>query len=94
MYCQIILQMLCRPASTPKMDSIRNGYNVHIQDYRAGSTHEAKSTYHGRKSHSNKWDRGLHESFESYDKCYRRHRNMGKEGKKLSLLNFLIRHSP
>ena len=78
MYCHVIIQMLCRPASTPKNDLVRDGTSTSRQSYSRGHTKEVKSHYEHRKKNSQRDERALHESFDNYDKCYRRKRNKGE----------------
>ena len=62
-------------------DSItfRNGQNTNQQDYtQANNDNDNLQTVENRRNANVRADRGLHESWEWYDNCYRRKRNESK----------------
>ncbi|XP_067684974.1 protein DD3-3-like [Haliotis asinina] len=79
--CALILQYLCQDdvdTPTGSADTLRNGVKTQTQDYKKpDSLTESKSDSQTRKNDAVKSDRGLHESWAWYDKCYLRERNKG-----------------
>ena len=58
------------------LDRLRDGLNINRQDYTNMGTDD-KASHAARKADNVKTDRGLHESWEWYDKCRYRERNQG-----------------
>ena len=85
----IVLQYMCQPVPgqsiSASLDHLRNGLSRNTQDYKATNkkSDETQNDYEGRKGRDVKSDRGLHESWEWYDKCRRRERNKGKSKESL-----------
>jgi len=77
MFCQVVIQYLCRPDSTEERDSVRDGTSTSRQDYEKPRDNERQREFEDRKRNKNRNDRALHESFEWYDKCIERRRNRG-----------------
>ncbi len=60
-------------------DTLRNGVTTKKQDYtKPGSLTETVENTARRKTDAVKTDRGLHELWAWYDKCYVRERNKGQ----------------
>jgi len=72
--------------------TLRNGQERETQEYTEPSNNdENESTVEGRRDGNVRANRGLHESWEWYDNCYRRERNKGRQGFNLiNNLNFLF----
>uniref|UniRef100_H2Z107 Uncharacterized protein n=1 Tax=Ciona savignyi TaxID=51511 RepID=H2Z107_CIOSA len=83
--CNFVLQFMCQddnPAAAPDDSiTIRNGQATNTQSYNKPSANrgdtETKATVEARKNQNVRSDRGLHETWEWYDSCYRRERNKG-----------------
>lgn len=72
---------MCQPlADKPDDDTKRNGINTNTPKFTATKKKDAekRSEYQSRKNGDNDNNRGLHESWEWYDKCRRRERNGGE----------------
>ncbi|XP_033116542.1 protein DD3-3-like [Anneissia japonica] len=78
--CLLVMQFMCQddvPSATGTDDTIRNGQNTGTQQHnRIQNLNEGQGSANNRKNvvASN---RGLHEPWQWYDKCYNRERNMG-----------------
>lgn len=79
MNSDIVLQFMCQ--STPDkltVDSLRNGIKTNTPNFRASDNDkETFQQYNRRKAGDVDVKRGMHESWEWYDKCRRRERNQG-----------------
>ncbi|XP_071806105.1 protein DD3-3-like [Asterias amurensis] len=81
--CNIVLQYMCEPdtenaAPYAVPETLRNGFTTDTQRYmKLASVTEKKNRADVRRRNSVKDDRGLHEKFDWYDKCFGRERNMG-----------------
>ncbi|XP_059178656.1 protein DD3-3-like [Physella acuta] len=73
--CVLLLQYMCEDEpDSPTVDSMRNGVTTNTQDF----TKPTKTTLGSeRKTKDVKTDRGLHEPWDWYNKCYIRERNKG-----------------
>ncbi|BFZ08632.1 hypothetical protein BsWGS_11671 [Bradybaena similaris] len=73
--CALILQYMCQDdTGSPAADTLRNGVTTDTQVY----TKPPKNNVLGsRKNTDVKADRGLHEPWDWYNKCYLRERNAG-----------------
>ena len=78
MFCQVVIQYMCRPESTEEKDSMRDGVSRNRQDYEKPRDNERQQEFENRKRNKVRDDRALHESFEWYDKCIERRRNQGE----------------
>ena len=79
MNCNVVIQFNCRPPSNDS-DNMREGTDPHTNEWRYYWHHHAEETsvqYKERKDKHVKYDRGVHETFDEYDKCYNRRRNKG-----------------
>lgn len=61
----------------PRDYLLRDGLNTNRQEYTEPGNAETEATRQARKTSNNDYTRGLHESWEWYDECYRRERNRG-----------------
>uniref|UniRef100_T1JCE1 Uncharacterized protein n=1 Tax=Strigamia maritima TaxID=126957 RepID=T1JCE1_STRMM len=77
--CNIILQYMCQDQTQLKdaLDELRDGTSTTIQDYTVSDKTETVAESKARKSGDVKTDRGLHENWDFYNKCYLRDRNRG-----------------
>ncbi|XP_041348276.1 protein DD3-3-like [Gigantopelta aegis] len=79
--CVLVLQYMCQDdvnSATGTEDTLRNGVQTKRQDYeKPASMEETETAKKKRKTKNVKAERGLHESFDWYDKCYMRERNKG-----------------
>ena len=79
MNSDIVLQFMCQ--STPDkltVASLRNGINTNTPNFRASNNDkETSQQYNRRKAGDVDVKRGMHESWDWYDKCRRRERNQG-----------------
>jgi len=76
----VIIQMMCQPdeGEVDALDRLRDGINIQKQGFkRNGRLSETYDGFVKRKSDSVSLDKGLHESFDYYDKCKNRMRNKG-----------------
>ncbi|CAG5082369.1 Oidioi.mRNA.OKI2018_I69.PAR.g10109.t1.cds [Oikopleura dioica] len=76
--CQIVLQYMCEDSSSTK---IQNGLNTNTPAYRRPNNDESQQQYAERRrkdtTDNDHAERGVHESWEYYDSCYKRDRNYG-----------------
>ena len=76
--CQLVLQYMCEDSSNTK---IQNGLNTNTNAYTRPANDESEQQYRERRrkdtSDRDHAERGVHESWEYYDSCYRRDRNYG-----------------
>lgn len=80
MNSNVVLQYMCQPlADKPDDNTKRNGINTNTPKFTATKKKDAekRNEYQSRKNADNDNNRGLHESWEWYDKCRRRERNGG-----------------
>lgn len=79
MNSDIVLQYMCQPAHDKLTgDSVRNGINTNTPNFKASNNkQESLASYRKRKAGNVDVNRGMHESWEWYDKCRRRERNQG-----------------
>ncbi|XP_071809871.1 protein DD3-3-like [Asterias amurensis] len=79
--CNVVLQYMCQPDSvtaTGNADTFRNGFEPAKQAYgKHTDLNEKKSRADRRKFNSVKPERGVHEKWDWYDKCFARERNAG-----------------
>lgn len=77
----IVLQYMCQPAHDKlNVASVRNGINTNTPNFKASNNkQESLVGYRQRKAGNVDVNRGMHESWEWYDKCRRRERNQGRE---------------
>ncbi|XP_071806094.1 protein DD3-3-like [Asterias amurensis] len=77
--CNVVLQYMCQPDTDSAVpETLRNGFATNKQGYmKLASVTEKKNRADARRRNSVKDDRGLHEKFDWYDKCFGRERNMG-----------------
>ncbi|CAK8683460.1 unnamed protein product [Clavelina lepadiformis] len=80
--CNMVLQFMCQDdKSTAAPDdsiTLRNGANTQTQAYnKPNNDDENEGTVRNRRNANVQAGRGLHESWEWYDYCYRRERNKG-----------------
>ncbi|XP_022106441.1 protein DD3-3-like isoform X1 [Acanthaster planci] len=79
--CNIVLQYMCQDdaaTATGDDDTIRNGRTTQTQNHqRINNLNENQNQANNRKNNAVRDDRGLHETWDWYDKCYNRERNMG-----------------
>lgn len=80
MNSNIVLQFKCQPVpQTVDDDTLRNGINTNTPKFIAAKKKdETSQDYSSRKDKDKDINRGLHESWEWYDKCRRRERNQGE----------------
>mgnify|MGYP000049549289 FL=1 len=80
MNSDIVLQYMCQPAHDKLTgDSVRNGINTNTPNFKASNNkQESLASYRKRKAGNVDVNRGMHESWEWYDKCRRRERNQGR----------------
>lgn len=80
MNSNIVLQFKCQPVpQTVDDDTLRNGINTNTPKFIAAKKKdETSQEYSSRKDKDKDINRGLHESWEWYDKCRRRERNQGE----------------
>jgi hypothetical protein len=74
MNCNVIIQFNCRPPSNDK-DNMREGTSHDTNDYRHsrhGPASETSTEYEERKKNHVRDNRGVHETFEEYEKCHNR----------------------
>ena len=57
---------------------LRNGENTNTPNYQSGREQETFDQYENRRESNVRADRGMHETFEYYDDCYTRTRNLGE----------------
>jgi len=76
-FCQVVIQYLCRPESVDDVDKVRDGTSTQTNEHHGGHGDESPSAFARRKKDKAREDRAMHESFEWYDKCYKRRRNQG-----------------
>lgn len=79
MNSNIVLQFKCQlaPAKVTE-DTLRNGMNTNTPKFTASKkADETLQQYNARKNGDKDKNRGMHESWEWYDKCRRRERNQG-----------------
>ena len=81
----IVLQYMCQwvPGQDKPdgdVDTLRNGINTNTPKFTATNKKDTEklSEYKARKNGNMDKTRGLHESWEWYDKCRRRERNSGE----------------
>ncbi|CBY14070.1 unnamed protein product [Oikopleura dioica] len=76
--CQIVLQYMCEDSTKTK---IQNGLNTNTPAYRRPENNESPQKYKERRrrdtTDNDHAKRGVHESWEYYDSCYKRDRNYG-----------------
>uniref|UniRef100_A0A0B7ADP4 Protein DD3-3 n=2 Tax=Arion vulgaris TaxID=1028688 RepID=A0A0B7ADP4_9EUPU len=72
--CDLILQYMCQDDTASSTDTLRNGVTTNTQDYTKPNPSNVAAD---RKSRDVKSDRGIHESWDWYNKCYLRERNKG-----------------
>uniref|UniRef100_F6TG38 Self-marker protein n=1 Tax=Ciona intestinalis TaxID=7719 RepID=F6TG38_CIOIN len=83
MNCNLVLQFMCQDnintAAPSDSITIRNGQSTGTQPYTKPPRRdpESETLTNVRTRRSTRSDRGLHESWEWYDSCYRRERNKG-----------------
>ncbi|CBY15598.1 unnamed protein product [Oikopleura dioica] len=74
--CQIVLQYMCEDSSSTK---IKNGLNTNTNAYTHPGNGESVEQYRERRrrdtTDGDHGERGVHESWEYYDSCYKRDRN-------------------
>ncbi|KAK7102364.1 protein DD3-3-like [Littorina saxatilis] len=79
--CILVLQYACQDDvddARGQADTFRNGKTTQTAKYsKPGSLTETKSQKDNRKSGDVSLDKGLHESWDWYNKCYTRQRNKG-----------------
>ncbi|XP_071805956.1 protein DD3-3-like [Asterias amurensis] len=79
--CNIVLQYMCQvdaATATGDVDTIRNGRTTNTQGHtRINNLNENQNAANNRKNNNVREDRGLHEKWDWYDKCYNRERNAG-----------------
>ena len=81
MNSNIVLQFKCQlaPAKVTE-DTLRNGMNTNTPKFTASKkADETLQQYNARKNGDKDKNRGMHESWEWYDKCRRRERNQGED---------------
>ena len=80
MNSDVVLQYMCQPAHDKLTgDSVRNGINTNTPNFKASNNkQESSASYKQRKKGNVDVNRGMHESWEWYDKCRRRERNQGR----------------
>lgn len=85
MNSNVVLQYMCQKVpgqDKPNGDvnTLRNGINTNTPKFTAAKKKdtETQAQYEQRKTGNMDSSRGLHESWEWYDKCNRRERNKGK----------------
>lgn len=85
MNSNVVLQYTCQPVpgqDKPNGDvnTLRNGLNTNTPKFTATNKKdkETQADYKARKNGNMDMNRGLHESWEWYDKCKRRERNKGE----------------
>lgn len=85
MNSDVVLQYMCQwvPGQNKPngdVDTLRNGENTNTPKFTATNKKDAESEadYKKRKNGNMDTARGLHESWEWYDKCKRRERNNGE----------------
>ena len=74
-----LLQYMCRPDDEDEELRLRDGTSTQTNEFDKGNPNddtERESKYKDRLRKVRE-DRGLHESFDNYDKCQRRERNRG-----------------
>lgn len=71
--CALLLQYMCQDEVTA--DSLRNGHVTNTQNYAQPNKNNVNSN--DRKDKDVKPERGLHEKWDWYNRCYLRERNMG-----------------
>ena len=90
--CNIVIQFNCRPASVDDddRDFMRDGTDHNTNEYHHSRRNpENKQDYDGRRNRVRR-ERAVHETFEEYDKCYKRNRNEGMWGKMYVLIGIFI----
>jgi hypothetical protein len=78
-HCNIVIQYMCRPDDEDEELRLRDGTSTQTNEFDKGNPNddtERESKYKDRLRKVRE-DRGLHESFDNYDKCQRRERNRG-----------------
>ena len=81
MNSNVVLQFTCQWApGKVTVDTLRNGINTNTPTFTAtNKKDETIQQYKTRKAGNMDINKGLHESWEWYDKCKRRERNQGKD---------------
>ena len=75
--CNAVVQYMCRPPNDD-LDDMRDGFSHRTQGYKGVGRNEGVPQFAKRKQEHVKMGRGLHETFEEYDKCAHRARNLGR----------------
>ena len=81
MNSNIVLQFKCQsdPGKVQSLETLRNGINTNTPKFTASrKADETENEYKARKTKDMDQNRGMHESWEWYDKCRRRERNQGE----------------
>ena len=81
MNSNIVLQFKCQsdPGKVQALETLRNGINTNTPKFTASKkADETENEYKARKAKDMDQNRGMHESWEWYDKCRRRERNQGE----------------
>ena len=65
-------------SNAERFTRLRNGENTNTQNYQSGNEQERFSQYQSRRNNNVQADRGMHETFDYYDDCYTRTRNLGE----------------
>lgn len=80
MNSNIVLQFKCQsdPGKVQTLETLRNGINTNTPKFTTSKkADETENEYKARKAKDMDQNRGMHESWEWYDKCRRRERNQG-----------------
>ena len=64
-------------SNAERFTRLRNGENTNTQNYQSGREQETFAQYQSRRNNVQA-NRGMHETFEYYDDCYTRTRNLGE----------------
>ena len=65
-------------SNAERFTRLRNGDNTNTQNYQSGNEQENFNQYQSRRNNNVRADRGMHETFDYYDDCYTRTRNLGE----------------
>ena len=93
----IVLQFKCQsdPGKVQSLETLRNGINTNTPKFTASrKADETENEYKARKAKDMDQNRGMHESWEWYDKCRRRERNQGENLELNSCGNLHHRRNP